>query len=62
MRCWDCGQELDTDQIEKDAAARERMRLTHVIGEGARILREHGDPGWKAVDALFEELKAMRSL
>lgn len=59
MKCWDCGQELDTTQVAKDAATIERMRLTAVIGEGARVLREQGDPGWKAVEALFQELRAL---
>ncbi len=59
MKCWDCGQELDTTQIEQNAAIMERIRLTQVVGEGARLLREQGDPGWKAVEALFQELRAL---
>lgn len=62
MKCWECGQELDTAQVEKDAASRERMRIEHAVSEGARILREKGDPGWKAVEALFQTLRSMRGL
>jgi hypothetical protein len=62
MRCWDCNQELDTGQVEKDAAHRERLRLTETVGDCARLLREQGDPGWKAVDALHQELSALRGL
>ena len=62
MKCWDCGQELDTSQIEKDAVAIERMKIEHVISEGARILREKGDPSWRVLEALFQELRAGRDL
>lgn len=62
MKCWDCGQEIDTSQVEKDAATMEHIRLTHIVGEGARILRESGDPGWRAVEALFNELRARSGL
>lgn len=62
MKCWDCGQELDTTQIENDAASMERMRIYRVVDECAEILREKGDLGWRAVDALREALHASRGL
>jgi len=54
MKCWDCGQELDTQQIEKDAATRERLRLASVVEQSARLLQESGDPGWRAMCALSD--------
>jgi hypothetical protein len=62
MKCWDCGQELDTQQIEKDAAARERLMLASVVEQSARILQESGDPGWRAMLALSDELNAQRGV
>jgi hypothetical protein len=53
---------LDTSTIERRAAQAERARLAEVLSESARILCENGDPGWKAIDAFADELRASLAL
>lgn len=56
MKCWDCGQELDTTSVEESAASVERFRIAHAVEQGAAILKAQGDPAHRALEALAQEL------
>ena len=62
MKCWDCGQELDTSSIEdrarRAAATIERLTIARAAKQSASILRRNGDPGAGALEAFGEELSA----
>lgn len=57
MRCWECGQELDTSEIVRNARVMENMRIQQVILSGVRLLREKGD--YRAADAMEALADAM---
>lgn len=43
MRCWQCGEDLDTTAIERHARTVENLRIQQVILRGVRILRDRGE-------------------
>lgn len=59
MRCWDCGQELDTGDVERQARAEERMRIAMALSKESRLMNLQGEWGAAlALEALSIELSA----
>lgn len=59
IKCWDCGQELDTSAIERHARTVENLRLQQVILRGVTILRDKGEHREaNALEALADAMAA----
>lgn len=59
MKCWDCGQEIDTVSTERAAIAQERYRIAMAAEESAKVMRSHNErQAANALESLAQELLA----